>query len=69
MTDKKKSKLEKIGYINKLPKNADKYDYENISIINKSGKKIILYRNIKRRKEIDDTSNFDNSWDVFNSLL
>ena len=44
-------------------------DYESITINNKSGEKIKLYRIIVDREEIDDTSNFTNSWDVFNSLL
>ena len=63
------SSLEKIGYVKKLPINADINDYESITIKNKSGEKIKLYRNRVDRKEIDDTSNFNNSWDVFNSFL
>ena len=69
MSNKKISSLEKIGYVKKLPKNADINDYESITIKNKSGEKIKLYRNRLDREEIDDTSNFTNSWDVFNSLL
>ena len=69
MSNKKISSLEKIGYVKKLPKNADINDYESITIKNKSGEKIKLYRNKVDREEIDDTSNFTNSWDVFNSLL
>ena len=33
------------------------------------GKKITLYRLSSEREEFDDTSNFSNSWDVFNSYL
>ena len=69
MSDIKISSLEKIGYVKKLPINADINDYESITIKNKSGEKIKLYRNRVDRKEIDDTSNFTNSWDVFNSFL
>ena len=69
MSDIKISSLEKIGYVKKLPINADINDYESITIKNKSGEKIKLYRNRVDRQEIDDTSNFTNSWDVFNSFL
>lgn len=69
MFNKKISSLEKIGYVKTLPINADINDYESITIKNKSGEKIKLYRNRVDREEIDDTSNFNNSWDVFNSLL
>tara|TARA_B110000003_G_scaffold217066_1_gene216526 strand:+ start:52 stop:264 length:213 start_codon:yes stop_codon:yes gene_type:complete len=69
MSDKKTSSLEKIGYLKTLPVNADINDYESIIIKNKSGEKIKLYRNRVDREEIDDTSNFTNSWNVFNSYL
>ena len=69
MCDKKTSALEKIGYVKTLPRNADINDYESITIKNKSGEKIKLYRNRVDREEVDDTSNFTNSWDVFNSYL
>ena len=69
MAEKKQSSFEKVGYIKQLPTNADISDYESITIKNKSGEKIKLYRNRADREEIDDTSNFSNSWDVFNSLL
>ena len=32
------------------------------------GNKTILYRNLKNGK-IDDTTNFNNSWDVYNKLI
>ena len=69
MTEKKISSLEKIGYIKSLPKGADINDYENISIKEKNGQTLILYRALEDRKEIDDIGNFSNSWDVFNSYL
>ena len=69
MTEKKISSLEKIGYIKLLPKGADINDYENISITEKNGKTLILYRALEGRKKTDDTSNFSSSWGVFNSYL
>ena len=69
MPEKEISSLEKIGYIKALPKGADINDYENISIKEKNGETLILYRALEDRKEIDDTSNFSSSWGVFNSYL
>jgi len=69
MPEKKISSLEKIGYIKSLPKGADINDYENISIKEKNGKTLTLFRALEDRKEIDDTSNFSSSWGVFNSYL
>jgi len=69
MTEKKASSFERIGYLKNLPNNADINDYESISVKNKEGKQTTLYRQIVEKKEIDDTSNFGSSWDVFNSLL
>ena len=69
MPDNKTSSLEKIGYIKTLPKNADINNYESISVKNTNGESIILYRFIENKTKFDDTSNFSNSWEVFNSLL
>jgi hypothetical protein len=69
MRDKKISSFEKIGYLKSIPKNADINDFETISVTIKNGKSIILYRDKKERKEIDETTNFKESWEVFNSLL
>ena len=69
MRDSKISALEKIGYQKELPKGSDINDFEIISIIQKNGDKINLYRNKEKKQEIDDTSNFESSWEVFNSLL
>ena len=69
MSDKKTSSLEKIGYIKTLPKGADIHDYESISIRNNNGESIILFRLIENKPNFDETSNFSNSWEVFNSLL
>lgn len=69
MSEKKILSLQKIGYQKTLPKTADINDYESLVITKKNGQKITLYRLSIDRKEFDDTSNFSNSWNVFNSFL
>ena len=69
MSEKKIKAFEEIGYVKKLPKGSDINDYESINIKINSGEKLTLYRNLSEKKEIDDTSNFGSSWDIFNSLL
>ena len=69
MSEKKISSLEKIGYLKTLPKDADINDYESLLITGKNEKKTTLYKLSAERTEFDDTSNFSNSWDVFNSYL
>ena len=69
MSENKASTLKKIGYIKRLPSDADINDYESLLIKQKDGEKITLYRLSSEKKEFDDTSNFSNSWDVFNSFL
>tara|TARA_B100000965_G_C19508020_1_gene720625 strand:+ start:124 stop:336 length:213 start_codon:yes stop_codon:yes gene_type:complete len=69
MSEKKISSLEKIGYTKILPHDANINDYESLLITEKDGKKITLYRLSSKRREYDDTNNFSNSWDVFNSHL
>ena len=69
MPNKTTSSLEKIGYIKTLPKNSDINEYESISVKNTNGESIILYRFIENRTDFDDTSNFSNSLEVFNSFL
>ena len=69
MSNNRISSLEKIGYQKNLPKGSDINDFEVICITQKNGIKINLFRNKKEKKEIDDTTNFDSSWEVFNSLL
>ena len=68
MSKRKTSSLEKIGYIKKLPKEANINDYEKL-IVHKNGNKKVLYRLNTSRKKNDEISNFKNSWDVFNSYL
>tara|TARA_B100001250_G_scaffold181543_1_gene156216 strand:+ start:5311 stop:5526 length:216 start_codon:yes stop_codon:yes gene_type:complete len=69
MSKEKTSYLEKIGYQKRLPKNADINNYESLIMTQKDGKKITLYRLSALTKKIDDTPNFSNSWDIFNSYL
>ena len=69
MPNKTSSSLEKIGYIKTLPKNADINEYESISVKNTNGESIILYRFLENNTDFDDTSNFSNSLEVFNSFL
>ena len=69
MPNKTTSSLEKIGYIKTLPKNSDINEYESISVKNTNGESIVLYRFIENKTDFDDTSNFSNSLEVFNSFL
>ena len=69
MTEKKQSSFEKVGYIKQLPTNADISDYESILVKNNDGKSTTLYRKIVKEIKYDNTANFNESWDVFNSLL
>ena len=69
MSFKDLSSFKKIGYQNILPQGADINDYESITLKEKNGEKIILYRYIKEKKEIDDITNFQNSWNIFNDYL
>ena len=69
MAEKKQSSFEKVGYIKQLPTNAEISDYENILVKTNDGKFTKLYRKIVEERKFDDTANFSESWDVFNSLL
>ena len=69
MPNKTTTSLEKIGYIKTLPKNSDINEYESISVKNTNGESIVLYRFIENKTDFDDTSNFSNSLEVFNSFL
>jgi hypothetical protein len=67
MSENKLHSLEKIGYTKNVPELSDLDNFETISITSKSGEKITLYRNKLEKKEFDETSDFNRSWDVFNS--
>ena len=69
MSEKKQSSFEKVGHIKQLPTNAVINAYESILVKNNEGKSTTLYRKIVKERKFDDTTNFSESWDVFNSLL
>jgi len=69
MSEKKQSSFEKAGYTKQLPANANIIDYESILVKNNEGKSTTLYRKIVEEIKFDDTTNFSESWHVFNSLL
>ena len=49
MRDSKISSLEKIGYQKEMPKGSDINDFEIISVTQKNGDKINLYRNKEKK--------------------
>jgi len=67
MSEKKILSFEKIGYTKDVPEASDLDNFETISVKIKSGETITLYRNKLEKKEFDETSDFNRSWDVFNS--
>ncbi|MBT3417754.1 MAG: hypothetical protein HN427_03155 [Flavobacteriales bacterium] len=69
MSEKKISSFEKIGFQKVLPKGSDINNFETISVTTKNGESITLYRDKDNKNEIDETTNFKESWNVFNSLL
>jgi len=69
MSEKKILSFEKIGYTKNIPKGSDLDNFEIISIKNKSGETITLYRNKLEKEEFDEISDFSKSWNIFNSHL
>ena len=70
MSDKVITSFEKIGYKKIIPEDDDINNYESISIKDKLGKTTTLYRNLNNKKrETDNTTNFNSSWDIYNKLL
>ena len=67
MSDKKILAFEKIGYSKDIPKESNLDNFEIISVKNKAGENITLYRNKSDKEEFDEISDFNRSWDVFNS--
>ena len=63
------SRLEKKGFLNQLPQNANTDDFEEVIINGKSGEKLKMYR--KKREQIDkeDLENFTSSWATFQQNL
>ena len=69
MSKKQISSFEKIGYLKKLPKNADINNYEIIHLKHKNGLDIKLYRKLKKFDINENTLDFKRSWQVFNNYL
>ena len=69
MSEKRTSSLKRIGYTRNIPKDANLDDFETISVRNKLGEQSTFYRRKLEKKELDEDSNFDRSWDIFNSNL
>ena len=69
MSEKKILSFEKIGYTKNVPKGSNLDNFETLSVTIKSGEKITLYRNKLEKKEFDETSDFNRSWEIFNSHL
>ena len=67
MSEKKILSFEKIGYTKNIPEGSDLDNFEIISIKNKSGETITLYRNKLEKEEFDEISDFSKSWNIFNS--
>ena len=51
------------------PEGADINDYEKISIRDKKGNINTLYRQRKKFEDLDDSTNFSSSWNIFKSHL
>ena len=63
------SRLEKAGFIKQLPSNANPDDYEVITINDKSGSKILMYRLKKEQINKEDLEDFNRSWTTFQQNL
>ena len=69
MSSRKISSFIKMGFTTMIPENTNIDNYEIIYVKENSGKETKLYRYIESKKKIDDVSNFNRSWEVFNSHL
>ena len=67
MQNKKTHLLKKLVIVN-IPEDADIHDYEKIKIRDKKGIKY-TYRRRKKIEDLDETTNFITSWNVFKSHL
>ena len=63
------SRLEKIGFLSKLPPQANIDDYEVITIKGESGEKLKMYREKKEQIDIDGLEDFTHSWTTFQQNL
>ena len=59
------SRLEKIGFLSKLPPKANIDDFEVITINGKSGEKLKMYRKKKEQIDKDGLEDFTHSWTTF----
>ena len=69
MSSTKISSFIKMGFTTMIPENTNIDNYEIIHVKENSGKETKLYRYIESKKKIDEVSNFNRSWEVFNSHL
>ena len=63
------SRLEKKGFLSRLPPKANIDDFEEIIINVKSGEKLKMYRRKKEQIDKEDLENFTSSWTTFQQNL
>ena len=63
------SRLEKKGFLSRLPPKANIDDFEEIIINEKSGEKLKMYRRKKEQIDKEDLENFTSSWTTFQQNL
>ena len=63
------SRLEKKGFLSRLPPKANIDDFEEIIINEKSGEKLKMYRKKKEQIDKEDLENFTSSWTTFQQNL
>jgi len=66
---KTNSRLEKIGFISQLPSKANVDDFEVISVKNKSGERVKMYRLKREQIDKNELEDFSNSWTTFQQNL
>lgn len=65
----KTSRLEKKGFLNQLPPNANIDDFEEVIINKKSGESLKMYRKKKEQIDKEDVEDFRSSWTTFQQKL
>ena len=63
------SRLEKKGFLSRLPPKANIDDFEEVIINQKSGEKLKMYRKKKEQIDKEDLENFTSSWTTFQQNL
>ncbi|MBC8266441.1 MAG: hypothetical protein H8E84_05690 [Flavobacteriales bacterium] len=66
---KTNSRLQKAGFFHQLPDNSNIDDFEVITISNKSGEKIKMYRRKKEQIDKEELEDFTISWTTFQHNL